>query len=310
MDTSAQGAIVVGVTGPGREPAAMRYAAECARREGAEVVLVHAYRIATPAPPPSVLITYAEAADVADRIVKEVGDEFGQLTGGSVDYRTAAVAGQPSRVLVDLSREARMVVVQHRQVHGLGRLFVGSTATVAAAHAECPVISVTHDWRSSDALGEVVVGVHEGGEPPQVLEAGFSWAAATGAPLTIVHAWRLDAAYDDLVTAADAAQWREKQTEALTAAVAGLRERHPDVPVTLEVRHQWPVDVLVDDSRVASLVVVGRHGSRSWAPERLGSVARAVLREAKSPVMVVPVHPHEDGPEDWGLTADEISPQT
>lgn len=310
MDTSAQGAIVVGVTGAGREPAAMRYAAECARRDGAEVVLVHAYRVGTPSPPPSVLITYAEAAEVADRIIKEVGDEFGRLTEGSVQYRTAAVAGHPSRVLVDLSRGARMVVVQHRQLHGLGRLFVGSTATAAAAHAECPVVSVTHDWRSSDEPGEVVAGVHEGGAPREVLDAGFSWAAATGAPLRIVHAWRLAVGYDDLVTAAEAARWREEQKEVLTAAVAELREQHPDVPVTLDVRHQWPVDVLVDDSQVASLVVVGRHGSRSWAPERLGSLARAVLREAKSPVMVVPVHLHEDEPEDWGLTADEISPQT
>lgn len=310
MDRSAQGAIVVGVTGPGREEAALRYAAECARREGAEVVLVHAFRVTTPAPPPSVLITYADAADVAERIVKDVGEEFGQLTGGSVEYRTVAVGGHPGRVLVDLSHGARMVVVQHRSVHGLGRFFVGSTATVTAAHAACPVISVAHDWQSADAPGEVVAGVHEGGEPREVLDSAFSWAATTGVPLRIVHAWRLDAAYDDLISAADAAQWREEQTEALASAVAGLRERHPDVPVTLEVRHQWPVDVLVDDSRGASLVVVGRHGSRSWAPERLGSLARTVIRESKSPVMVVPVHPHEDGSKDWGLVADDISPQT
>ncbi len=298
MDSDAQGAIVVGVTGPGQEQGALRYAAECAQRDGAEVVLVHAFRVATPGPPPSVLITYAEAADVADQIVKEVGAEFEHLTGGSVDHRTVSVEGRPSRVLVDLSREARMVVVQHRQVHGLGRFFVGSTATAAAAHAECPVISVTHDWQPAETPGEVVAGVHEGGEPQEVLEAGFAWAAATGAPLRIVHAWRLDAAYDDLISAVDAAQWRDEQKAALAAAVVGLRERHPGVPVTLEARRQWPADVLVDSSQVASLVVVGRHGSRSWAPERLGSLARTVLREAKSPVMVVPVHRHEDGPKD------------
>ena len=91
------------------------------------------------------------------------------------------VRAPQARVLVDLGRGARMVVVQHRQVRGLGRLFVGSTATATAAHADCPVISVTHDWKAGDAPGEVVVGVHEGGEPREVLEAGFSWAAATDA---------------------------------------------------------------------------------------------------------------------------------
>lgn len=309
MDTHTHDAIVVGVTGPGMEQAALRFAAECARREGLQVVLVHAFRVSTPAPPPSVRITYAEAVDVAERIIKEVGDEFAEMTGDSVQFRAVAVPGHPSRVLVDLSRGARMVVVQHRGLHGLGRLFVGSTANVAAAHAECPVISVTHEWRSGDAPGEVVVGVHEGGEPRAVLEAGFTWAAVAGVPLRVVHAWRLDVAYDDLVTDVDAATWRDEQKEALATAVLTLRELHPDVPVTLEVRHQWPVDVLVDDSQVASLVVVGRHASRKWAPERLGSVARTVLRESKCPVMVVPVHPHQNGSEDWGLVAADVSPQ-
>jgi len=105
----------------------------------------------------------------------------------------------------------------------------------------------------------------------------------------VVHAWQLDPAYEDLVTAPDAAAWRESQKLAITAVVDGLRARFPDVQVDLDVRRQSPTDVLVDDSQVASLVVVGRHASHPWALERLGSVARTLLREAKSPVMVVPV---------------------
>lgn len=75
MDTSTEGAVVVGVTGPGRETAALRFAADLATREGTEVVLVHAYGTALPPPPPSVLMTYAEAADVAEWLVKEVREE-------------------------------------------------------------------------------------------------------------------------------------------------------------------------------------------------------------------------------------------
>ena len=65
--TTTRGGVVVGVTGPGRETAALKFAAEWAARERAEVVLVHAYGAALPPPPPSVLMTYSEAADVADR---------------------------------------------------------------------------------------------------------------------------------------------------------------------------------------------------------------------------------------------------
>ncbi|KQV69584.1 hypothetical protein ASC64_06985 [Nocardioides sp. Root122] len=226
-------------------------------------------------------------------------------------FRTLVVAGPPSRVLVDLAREARFVVVQHRRAHLMDRLFVGSTANGAAAHCACPVISVPEDWERPAAgasIGEVVVGVHEGGTPPQALVAAFEWAAASGAPLRVLHSWRLDPAYDDIISARVAAEWRERQLRELATAVLGLRALHPDVHVELEVAHQWPTEALVDHSRRASLVVVGRH-AHGWAGEHLGSVARTLLREAQGPVMVVPVERHR-GDQDWGLDADEISPQT
>jgi hypothetical protein len=75
-DTSTRGAVVVGVTGPGRETAALMFAAECAGRDRAEVVLVHAYGAALPPPPPSVLMTCSQAADTADWVLKGVEEEF------------------------------------------------------------------------------------------------------------------------------------------------------------------------------------------------------------------------------------------
>jgi nucleotide-binding universal stress UspA family protein len=201
-------------------------------------------------------------------------------------------------VLVELSGAARLVVVQHRTSSALERLVVGSTSHGAAAHSACPVVSVPGGWQPDPAAVEVVVGVHEGGVPRQVLDAGLAWAAAAGAPLRIVHAWRLDAAYDDIITNRVAADWREEQRERLVATVAEVRGAWPQVEVAIEVRHQWPADVLVDDSRNASLVVIGRRGVHGWIPEHLGSLARTVLRAAKCPVMVVPVGNRAVGPAD------------
>lgn len=293
-------AILVGVTGRGRETPALEFAAACARREGAPVRLVHAFRHTLPAPPPSVLITHAEVGEVAEAVVHEVAEEFEELTGGSVEHTTVTLAGKPSRALIELGHDARLIVVQHRSSHRPGHLFVGSTVNGAAAHADCPVVSVPTGWRpdpSGAVPGEVVVGVHERGVPHEVLETGFEWAAATGAPLRVVHGWRLDAGYDDIITARVAGEWREEQKQALGAAVACLRERHPSVPVEVEVRHQWPAEVLVDCSRTASLVVVGRRGPHGWVGEHLGSVARTVLRASESPVMVVPVRHEQDTPQ-------------
>jgi nucleotide-binding universal stress UspA family protein len=301
--------VVVGITGPGREQAALRFAAEYAGREGMNVVLVHAIHAGPPPPPPSALLTYADAVDVGGWVVKEVSEEFEHATGGAVAFRGLAVAGSPARVLGDLSHDAALLVVQQRHGQGLGRIFTGSTATGAAARAGCPIVSVNPDWRPEDANGEVVVGVHEDGGPHEVLEAGFAWAARTGVPVRVVHAWRLDGAYDNIISARVDEHWRRDQEQVLERAVTSLREKFPDVEVLLEVRHQWPSDVLVDDSQVASLVVVGRHGSHVWATHHVGSIARTVLREAKSPVMVVPVRA-PSGTEGWDLTADEVSPQT
>jgi len=310
MDSAERGAIIVGVTGPGRETAALKFAAECARRDGAEVLLVHAFRLSHQPPPPSVLMSSDDAWDVAHWITKQVGEEFEEMTKGSVRFRTVARAGSPARVLVDLSAGARMLVVQHRASHILGHLFVGSTLHGAAAHAHCPVISVRTGWTPPEAPGEVVVGVHEAGGPREALEAGFAWAEATGAGVRVVHAWRLDAAYDDIITERVAHEWEVGQETSLALAVEDFRRAHPDVPVRLEVRHQWPTQVLVDLSETASLVVLGRHGHLRWLPERLGAFARTVLREARSPVMVVPLKDGAGTPDDWGLAADEMSPQT
>ena len=310
MNANSAGVIVVGVTGPRQETAAMRFAAECARREGAEVVLAHAVHVALPPPPPSMLMSFAEAADVAELVLKEVGEEFQELSQGSVPFRTVAVSGPPAQVLADLSAEAQMVVVQHRSSSWLGRLFVGSTSAGAAAHSACPVVSVPQNWEASSAPGEVVVGVHESGEPLPVVAAAFEWAERTGATLRIVHAWRLDAAYDDLITARVAEEWRTERLRLIDAKLTALRDSHPTVQYELEVRHQWPAQTLVEDSGAASMVVVGRHSRHGRPTHYLGSVARTVLREASGPVMVVPLTPSPATAEDYEITDDEVSPQT
>lgn len=311
MEANGLGTIVVGVTGPGRETAAMRFAAEVAgRRRGSEVVLAHAFHPVMPPPPPSVLMTYAEAADVAGIIVKGVSEEFAELTQGSVPFRTVTLSGTSSFVLAELSVGARLVVVQHRSSGWLGRLFVGSTVNGAAAHSHCPVVSVPVDWEASSTPGEIVVGVHDSGDPLPVVAAAFDWAAETGAALRIMHAWRLDPAYDDIISARVSAEWREEQLELITAELAGFQKSHPSVHYELEVRHQWPAQALVDDTESASMVVIGRHARRGHPTEHLGSVARTVLREAKGPVMVVPLVRSAEVEDDSAITADEVSPQT
>ena len=96
------------------------------------------------------------------------------------------------------------------------------------------------------------------------------------------------ALYDSFGVAGD---WQEERARALESAISDLRAAHPSVPVGVEVHHQWAAQALVDESETASMLVLGRH----------------VLREARSPVMIVPLVKPAD---DWGFDAEDVSPQT
>jgi nucleotide-binding universal stress UspA family protein len=83
--------------------------------------------------------------------------------------------------------------------------------------------------------------------------------------------------------------WTARDKSAITAATSDLATKYPDVRLRIEVRHDWPADVLAHAGRGADLLVVGRHAGLPLLPHRLGSLARAAATHAPCPVMVVPV---------------------
>ncbi|WP_347404597.1 universal stress protein [Streptomyces sp. MST-110588] len=66
------------------------------------------------------------------------------------------------------------------------------------------------------------------------------------------------------------------------------RSACPGVEVTEQSVIGNPADHLVDVSRAAGLLVIGRRARRTPLGARIGSVARAVLHRATAPVAVVP----------------------
>ena len=78
-----------------------------------------------------------------------------------------------------------------------------------------------------------------------------------------------------------------------------IKARHPEVDVHIELMHMRPADALVERSGRSDLLVLGR----SWAKptvSHLGSVTRAVLREARCPVEVVDAVDRETSrPSSW-----------
>lgn len=289
--TTSQHGIVVGVTGPGENTAALRWAAQAAEARGSTVTLVHAVHTVLTPPPPSVLLAAEPMIDVGRQLLRQVADELVSLAPDCT-WSSLLEPGSPAAALTDLSREADLVVLAHRHLPRVRRLVTGSNATSVASHARCPVVAVPTEWQPSEATDEpgwVTVGVHDTGTPTSLLEAAFDAATARGLRLRLVHAWRLDPAYDEIVVERVDPGWRERIAEQILTAAEPVSAKHPDVPVEVLVEHEWPAQALVHLAETSELLVLGRHGHHAPMPRLLGSMARTALREAPCPVMITPV---------------------
>jgi nucleotide-binding universal stress UspA family protein len=72
----------------------------------------------------------------------------------------------------------------------------------------------------------------------------------------------------------------------LTTYAAAASARQPGVPVTTRLSHGEPVDVLVELSRAAQMLIVGT-GGLGVDGTALGSVGQRVAKQARCPVVVV-----------------------
>jgi nucleotide-binding universal stress UspA family protein len=135
----------------------------------------------------------------------------------------------------------------------------------------------------------VVLGVDIDNVDSSVIEFAFDEAARRGTALRAVHAWYLPSYYAD-GSSADLERYDEVgrwHASALTEALSLWREKYPHVEMAEECREGSPADHLVDASRQASLVVVGRRIRHHRFGRHIGPVTQPVLHRATTPVAVV-----------------------
>jgi nucleotide-binding universal stress UspA family protein len=306
-DAAAPAPITVAVAG--EERAALAYALSEARRTGSPVRLVHVIEpVPMPAMPVGPMVGFHDferaGAQLLDRAVEEL-----RSLDADVSVESSLRRGPVAPVLVAESRNSRLLVLQHRALSRLARVFTGSTSTAVAARARCPVVSVPENWRTGDRQ-TVVVGVDPDGEPAHALAAAFVEAENRDAALLVLHAWRLAIQYAALGGPTDVEQeWRQRSQLAVEQAVTRAGDGHPQVKTTIELPYVEPADAIERASEEADLLILGRRTRRG--PLRIGSVARALIRVSKCPVMVVPLPDlPEPDIEDWQMQADEVSPQS
>jgi nucleotide-binding universal stress UspA family protein len=200
---------------------------------------------------------------------------------------SAAVEGDAVPVLLSESSHAMVLVLGSRQLKTFGSVVLGSVAAAVSARAQCPVIVLRAPAGDPAEEAAVIVGVDGTEDSETVLAFGFDHASRHRLPLKAVLCW------NDHFTFGPWQHARRsfRNTESwLSEALAGWREKYPDVEVHSGVIHDNPVPGLVADSVGQSLLVVGTRGRHALAGTLLGSVSQGVLHHALCPVAVVPSH--------------------
>ena len=141
------GHIVVGVDGSDISRKALDWAYEEAAHHGASLTVVTTWHPpALPMTPPYGNLAPEDYGDQPRREALELLDRFtSELVPKDpvVDIRTSVEEGKnPSKVLIERSSDADLLVVGSRGHGGFAGMLLGSVSQHLVAHADCPVVVV------------------------------------------------------------------------------------------------------------------------------------------------------------------------
>lgn len=142
----------MGVDGSEESKAALGWALEEARLRSADLSAVYAWSY--PVVPGRGIVPPAAAlpTDVLRREAEELLESTLAAIGGAETeavVRLVAVEGTPTKVLVEASENAQLLVVGSRGHGGFVGLMLGSVSQQCALHAHCPVVIVRPDNSSA-----------------------------------------------------------------------------------------------------------------------------------------------------------------
>jgi len=280
-------AIVVGV-GPDGSGSALEFAVAEARRSARPLHLVHVLQLPAGEAYAGV---YGGALDSAKAILDDALAKAEDLVGQAVPVTGELVDnGWTVDDLVRGTAGDQMLVLQHRALGRVHRLFSGSITQSVAGRAHVPVVAVPEGWTADKPeSGVVTAAVQDPVEAPSLLRVAFEEARARGAALVVLHAWWLASGYDVVVVDDEyRTAWTERTHEELKPVLEPLRGEFPDVAVSIEVRHTPPSEAVLDAAETSDLVVLGRRHHLLPLGSHLGPVARTAIAHASTPVLITP----------------------
>lgn len=292
--------ITVGVDGSAESGAAAEWAAREAKLRELPVRLVQVW-VPVPEPTAQAPLLGAETHQRwTERIPREAAEGL-RLRHPGVEVSAEQRTGTPAEVLVEAARDVELLVLGSRALSGLGGFLVGSVGQAVIARTETPVVLVRAGQQAADehvtdpagvpsaatAFRPVVLGLDD--PDATVVAFAFEEAQRRKTALYAVRAW--DTWPYAVYTVGSGFEHHEdfsrQRADALAETLRPWRQKYPDVEVVETSRPGSAATLLIDASRDASLVVVGRRVRRNPLGSHIGAVTHAVLHHATAPVAVI-----------------------
>ncbi|MFF7289571.1 universal stress protein [Streptomyces griseorubiginosus] len=297
--------VVAGLDGSPESRAAAEWAAREAASRCLPLKLLH---VSEPVPEPvaqAPLLGGETLQYWSEKVPRDAADGI-RLRHPGLEVDMQDVAGRPADILAEAGRDAELLVLGSGRLSGISGFLPGSVGLAVVAHAERPVVLVRAGEQAADEHEPDLAGIPAAGTPfrPVVLgldtddpddsmiEFAFEEAARRETALRAVSAWNLspyyvyglslDPQYHDEIA-------RQKAAE-LSEVLRPWRQKYPSVELVEVSRSDNPGRQLIDASREASLVVVGRRVRRRSFGAHIGPVTHAVLHHSAVPVAVLPHH--------------------
>jgi nucleotide-binding universal stress UspA family protein len=286
------GHIVVGIDATGSADDALDWATTEAAARGCPLRLVHAFLPPLPADPYGIVPALGgipQAWADAEHVLAEAEDRA-RSVARDIRVSTRLVQATAGPALLDEARDACLLVVGSRGLHGPRSWFSRSVSTQVTARASCPVVVIRPRHGMSDpgwSPPRVVVGVDAPGSCTPAVGFAFQAARQRGIPLVAVHAWTPDAPADLEAISAPVGQTEVLARQALQRALDRWQPEFPDVAVHAVLVRGSPARALALHSRGAALLVVGTRGRGHVRDRLLGSAGPTVLRHFHSPLAIV-----------------------
>jgi nucleotide-binding universal stress UspA family protein len=276
--------------------AALDWALELARQQGARVELVHAVTVPPSVPGYVPMAGLDFEAEVRRAAEARLAEAIAGLRAKGVEVASFLSPGTPSQVILDRAEavSARAIVIGTRGLTGLRHLLLGSTTQRVVHGAHCPVLTVhPGDLGKHRAIRTILVPTDFSEDANLAIHTAHRLLAPLeqDARLILLHAFNLPieyTAYGPIPISINYLEDTGLDSERRLFEMAQPLQRE-GLSIETVSREGDPAHVIAEEAerRGADLIAMGTRGQSGLRHLFLGSTAERVVEHAPCPVMTI-----------------------